>query len=118
MDFQKGSQEVLFHSKSLPKVPVSNIHCSDNCGLRFGKGCLQTIELNYCFLKNGCLSHLSCKCHFIILVLSINLLSRAPPCFGRHVKPFVPAAFAVVSTHQYPLGLRSRLWPVLLMCNP
>jgi hypothetical protein len=28
-----------------------------------------------------------------------NLLSRAPPCFGRHVKPLVPAAFAVVSTH-------------------
>jgi hypothetical protein len=29
-----------------------------------------------------------------------SLLSRAPPCFGRHVKPLVPAAFAVVSTHQ------------------
>jgi hypothetical protein len=29
-----------------------------------------------------------------------NLLSRAPPCFGRHVKPLVPAAFAVVSIHQ------------------
>jgi hypothetical protein len=28
-----------------------------------------------------------------------NLLSRAPPCFGRHVKPLVPAAFAVVSTN-------------------
>jgi hypothetical protein len=28
-----------------------------------------------------------------------NLLSRAPPCFGRHVKPLVPAAFAFVSTH-------------------
>jgi hypothetical protein len=28
-----------------------------------------------------------------------NLLSRAPPCFGRHVKPLVPAPFAVVSTH-------------------
>jgi hypothetical protein len=28
-----------------------------------------------------------------------NLLSRAPPCFGRHVKPLVPATFAVVSTH-------------------
>jgi hypothetical protein len=24
-----------------------------------------------------------------------NLLSRAPPCCGRHVKPLVPAAFAV-----------------------
>jgi hypothetical protein len=35
-----------------------------------------------------------------------NLLSRAPPCFGRHVKPLVPAAFAVVSTHQPALGLR------------
>jgi hypothetical protein len=28
-----------------------------------------------------------------------NLLSRAPPCFGRHVKLLVPAAFPVVSTH-------------------
>jgi hypothetical protein len=27
------------------------------------------------------------------------------PCFGRHVKPLVPAAFAVVSTHQPVLGL-------------
>jgi hypothetical protein len=26
------------------------------------------------------------------------LLSRAPQCFGRHVKP-VPAAFAVVNIH-------------------
>jgi hypothetical protein len=29
-----------------------------------------------------------------------NVLCRAPPCFERHVKPLVPAAFAVVSTHQ------------------
>ncbi|RVE43327.1 hypothetical protein evm_012031 [Chilo suppressalis] len=35
-----------------------------------------------------------------------NLLSRAPPCFGRHVKPLVPAASAVVSTHQSALGPR------------
>jgi hypothetical protein len=27
-------------------------------------------------------------------------LSRAPSCFGRHVKALVPAAFAVVSTQQ------------------
>jgi hypothetical protein len=47
-----------------------------------------------------------------------NLLSRAPPCFGRYVKPMVPAAFTVVSTHKSALGPRSGLWPVLLMCNP
>jgi hypothetical protein len=35
-----------------------------------------------------------------------NLLSRAPPCFGRHVKPLVPAAFAVVCT-QFQGGLTS-----------
>jgi hypothetical protein len=40
-----------------------------------------------------------------------NLLSRASPCFGRHVKPLVPAEFAVVTTH----GV---IWPVLLVCNP
>jgi hypothetical protein len=28
-----------------------------------------------------------------------NLLSRAPPCFVRHVKPLVPVTFAVVSPH-------------------
>jgi hypothetical protein len=28
-----------------------------------------------------------------------NILPRAPQCFGRHVRPLVPAAFAVVSTH-------------------
>jgi hypothetical protein len=28
-----------------------------------------------------------------------NLLFRDPPCFGRHVKLLVPAAFAVVSIH-------------------
>jgi hypothetical protein len=27
-----------------------------------------------------------------------NVLSRAPPCFVRHIKPLVPAALAVVST--------------------
>jgi hypothetical protein len=32
------------------------------------------------------------------------LLSRASPCFERHVKPLVPAAFAVVCTHQPALG--------------
>jgi hypothetical protein len=47
-----------------------------------------------------------------------NLLSLAAPCFGRHVKPLVPAAFAVVSTHQPALSPRGGLWPVLLMCNP
>jgi hypothetical protein len=47
-----------------------------------------------------------------------TLSSRAAPCFGRHVKPLVPAAFAVVSTHQPALGPRGGLWLVLLMCNP
>jgi hypothetical protein len=31
------------------------------------------------------------------------------PCFGRHVKPLVPGAFAVVSTHQSALGPRGEL---------
>jgi hypothetical protein len=47
-----------------------------------------------------------------------NLLCRAPPWLGRHVKPLVPVAFAVVSTHQHKLGPRGGLMPVLLMCNP
>jgi hypothetical protein len=46
-----------------------------------------------------------------------NLLSRASPCFGRHVKSLVLAAFAVVNTYQPALGPRGGLRPVLLMCN-
>jgi hypothetical protein len=36
-----------------------------------------------------------------------NLFSRVSPCFGRHVKPLVPAAFAVVSTRLSALGPRA-----------
>jgi hypothetical protein len=39
------------------------------------------------------------------------------PCIGWHVKPLVPAAFAVVSTYQYAKDSRGGLWPVLLMYN-
>jgi hypothetical protein len=49
---------------------------------------------------------------------TINLLSRASPCFRRYVNPLVPVAFAVVGIHQPALGPRGGLWPVLLMCNP
>jgi hypothetical protein len=37
---------------------------------------------------------------------------------GATLIKLVPAAFAVVSTHQPALGPRGGLWPVLLMCNP
>jgi hypothetical protein len=59
-------------------------------------------------------------CMYDIIIISIlckKLLSRTS-CFRRQVKPLVPAAFAVVSTHQFALGSRGGLWPVLLMCNP
>jgi hypothetical protein len=39
-----------------------------------------------------------------------NVISRAPSCFGGHVKPLVPAVFAVVSTHQSALDPRSELY--------
>jgi hypothetical protein len=35
----------------------------------------------------------------VIRRVTKNELSRASPCFGRHVKPLVSAGFAVVSTH-------------------
>jgi hypothetical protein len=38
-----------------------------------------------------------------------KLSSLARPCFGRHIKPLVPAALAVVSTHQPALGPRGVL---------
>jgi hypothetical protein len=46
-----------------------------------------------------------------------NLFTRAPPCFGRHGKPLVPAAFTVVSSYQSELVPRGGLWPVLLVGN-
>jgi hypothetical protein len=59
------------------------------------------------------------KQHWIIIGwVTKNLLCGAPPCFRWHVKPLVPAAFAVVTTHQPALGPRGGLWPVLLTCNP
>jgi hypothetical protein len=39
-----------------------------------------------------------------------NLLSRAPPCLGRHVKPLAPVGFAVLITHQPALGPRGGLY--------
>jgi hypothetical protein len=44
---------------------------------------------------------------------SQNLLSRGPPCFGRHVKPLVPVAFAIASTHSFQGGLTSGRRPVV-----
>jgi hypothetical protein len=41
-----------------------------------------------------------------------SLLSRAPPYFGRHVKPLIPAAF-VVSPLQFQGGLTSGRRPVV-----
>jgi hypothetical protein len=41
-----------------------------------------------------------------------NLLFQNPACFGSHVKPLVPAAFAVVSTHQSGLSPRGGLWAI------
>jgi hypothetical protein len=38
----------------------------------------------------------------------------APSCFGRYVKPLVPATFAGVSTHQPVLGPLGGLWPFSL----
>jgi hypothetical protein len=46
------------------------------------------------------------QCWSVIGWVIKHLLSRAPLCFGKHVKPFFPAAFAVVSTHQPALGPR------------
>jgi hypothetical protein len=53
----------------------------------------------------------------VIRWVTKNVLSRASSCFGRHVKPLVRAAFAVVSIHQPAMGQRGGLWPVLLICN-
>jgi hypothetical protein len=40
----------------------------------------------------------------IDILISCFFLNNIILCFGRHIKPFVPAAFAVVSTHQSALG--------------
>jgi hypothetical protein len=52
------------------------------------------------------------RCQWSVMGWVIKTLSsRAPRCFGRHIKPLVPAAFAFGDTHQYALGLRGGLWP-------
>jgi hypothetical protein len=48
---------------------------------------------------------------------AISVLRRAI-AEVKHVKLLVPAAFAVVSSHQPALGPLGGLWSVLLMCNP
>jgi hypothetical protein len=40
------------------------------------------------------------------------------PYFGRHVKPLVPTALTVVSTHQSALCPRGGVWLALLMYYP
>jgi hypothetical protein len=50
----------------------------------------------------------------VMVWVNKNLLFQAPPCFGSNVKPLVPAAFAVVCTHQPALGPRGGLWPAFL----
>jgi hypothetical protein len=63
------------------------------------------------------LSNVSTFQRSVIGWVTKNLLSRAPPWFGRHVKPLVPAAFAVVSTHpQY--GFIYYLFTYGLPTNP
>jgi hypothetical protein len=48
----------------------------------------------------------------------INVSVNNEIYFARHVKPLVPAAVVVDSTHLSALGPRRGLWPVLLMCDP
>jgi hypothetical protein len=40
-----------------------------------------------------------------------NLVSRTPPCFGRYVKPFVPAC--ICSRSQFQGGLTSGRQPIV-----
>jgi hypothetical protein len=56
------------------------------------------------------------QCWLVIVWVPKNLFSRAPPCFERKVEPLIPAAVAVVSSHQPVLSPRGGLWPVLLIC--
>jgi hypothetical protein len=43
------------------------------------------------------------------LLVSHQKLPRAPLCFGKHGRPLIPAAFAVVRTHQSVLDPRGGL---------
>jgi hypothetical protein len=43
------------------------------------------------------------------------MVPRSVKLSKKHVKPLVPAAFAIVSTHKSRLGSRDGLWPVLLV---
>jgi hypothetical protein len=49
------------------------------------------------------------QCLSVMRWVTKNLLSRGPSCFGKHMKPLIPAAFTVVSTLQSALGPRGGL---------
>jgi hypothetical protein len=51
------------------------------------------------------------QCWSIIGWVTKNVLPRALPYFGKHVKSLV------VSIHQPALGPRGELWPVLVTCD-
>jgi hypothetical protein len=73
-------------------------------------------------VRGQCVRHtiVEAKQHWSFIgLVTKNLTSRPRPCFGRHVKPLVPAVLAIVSTYQSALGPRGGLWPVLLVVgNP
>jgi hypothetical protein len=48
----------------------------------------------------------------VVTKIETNML-RWLPCFGRHVKPLAPFAFAVVSSHSFQEGLTSSSRPVV-----
>jgi hypothetical protein len=52
------------------------------------------------------------KQHWSVRWVTKNLLSRAAPCFGRHVKPLVPAVCEVYSNHYFSLVIhKGGLYP-------
>jgi hypothetical protein len=92
MCLQKKCKQVCIY-------PLSRIFNTSLISAYFGLDSRECKCLEYLFIINEevDVSHWMGDQKFII---------TASPCFGRYVNPLVPAAFAVVSTHQPALGMR------------
>jgi hypothetical protein len=56
---------------------------------------------------------MAARCAIVGHWIGEYLLFRVLPYFGRHVKPLVTAAFAVVSTTPFPRGFTTGRQPVV-----
>jgi hypothetical protein len=86
-----SSVTIKMFQQTIEELQTTEIHCVEDL---YGPA-VSALRYEIAEVKQRC---------SVIGWVTKNLLSRAPPSFGRHVKPLVLAAFAVVSPHQPALA--------------